>query len=74
MVLAGASDILHNGIDVGGVEIDETYVPEVFYSGDSDEKNALFAREYAKSRLGVDDNDEDAVEGESDYLLSSETL
>lgn len=74
MVLTGASDTLHNGIDVGGVEIDDSYIPEVFYSAGSDDRETAFAREYAKSRLGFGANDEDAVEGESEDLLSSEKL
>ncbi|MFH6844861.1 hypothetical protein ACHRBJ_19100, partial [Acinetobacter baumannii] len=74
MVLTGASDTLHNGIDVGGVEIDDSYIPEVFYSAGFDDREAVFAREYAKSRLGLGANDKDAVEGESVDLLSSEKL
>lgn len=74
MVLTGASDVLHNGIDVGGVEIDDSYVPEVFYSTRSDDKETEFAREYARARLGLGANNEDAVEGESEELLSSEKL
>ncbi|MCK9535350.1 MAG: hypothetical protein M0Q98_11755 [Pseudomonas sp.] len=74
MVLTGASDTLHNGIDVGGVEIDDSYIPEVFYSTSSYDRETDFAREYAKSRLGVGANYEDAVEGDSESLLSSEKL
>lgn len=74
MVLAGASDVLHNGVDVGGVEIDDSYIPEVFYSTGSDDRNTEFAREYAKSRLGFGTNSEDTVEGEPESLLSSEKL
>lgn len=74
MVLAGASDVLHNGIDVGGVEIDHSYIPEIFYSTGSYDRNTEFAREYAKSRLGVGENSKDAVEGEPASLLSSEKL
>lgn len=74
MVLTGASDVLHNGIDVGGVVIDDSYIPEVFYSTGSDERETEFAREYAKSRLGLGANSEDAVEGASEDLLSSEKL
>ena len=74
MVLAGASDVLHNGIDVGGVEIDDSYIPEVFYSEGYGDREAEFAREYAKSRLEVGSNREDLVEGESEELLSSEKL
>lgn len=74
MVLTGASDVLHNGIDVGGVVIDDSYIPEVFYSTGSDDRETEFAREYAKSRLGLGANSEDAVEGAQGDLLSSEKL
>jgi hypothetical protein len=74
MVLRGASDVLHNGIDVGGVVIDDSYIPEVFYSTGSDDRKAEFTREYAKSRLGLGVNSEDAVEGAPEDLLSSEKL
>lgn len=73
-VLTGASDVLYNGIDVGGVVIDNSYIPEVFYSTGSDDRETEFAREYAKSRLGLGANSEDAVEGASEDLLSSEKL
>ncbi len=71
MVLTGASDVLHNEVDVGGVDIDDSYIPDVFYSGTSDEREGDYVREYSKSRLGIDIKEEDAVEGESDELLSS---
>jgi len=74
MVLTGASDVLHNGIDVGGIVIDDSFIPEVFYSTGSDDRNAEFAREYAKSQLGLGANSKDAVEGASEDLLSSEKL
>lgn len=74
MVLTGASDVLHNGIDVGGVVIDDSYIPEVFYSNGSDNRELEFAREYAKSRLGLGANNEDAVEGSLKDWLSSEKL
>lgn len=74
MVLTGASDILHNGIDVGGVVIDDSYIPEVFYSDGYEDREAEFAREYAKSRLGLGANSEDAVEGEPEEQLSSDRL
>jgi len=74
MVLTGASDVLHNGMDVGGVVIDDTYIPEVFYSDGSDGRETEFAREYAKSRLDIDANSEDIVEGASKELLESEKL
>jgi len=74
MVLTGASDVLHHGVDVGGVVIDDSYIPEVYYSTGSDDRETEFAREYAKSRLGLGANSEDAVEGATEDLLSSEKL
>lgn len=72
MVLTSASDVLHNGVDVGGVVIDDSYVPEIFYSASSDDGESGFAREYAKSRLGLGAKSEDTVEGETQDTLSSE--
>jgi hypothetical protein len=74
MVLAGTSDVLHNEIDVGGVEIDDSYLPEVFFSRGSDEWRMEFAREHARYRLGLGASDSDTVEGESESLLTSEEL
>lgn len=74
MVLTGASDVLHNGVDVGGVNIDDSFIPEIFYSADSGQREETFAREYAKSRLGIDISEQDAVEGASAELLSSQKV
>lgn len=74
MVLTGASDFLHNDIDVGGVVIDDSYIPEIFYSTGSDDRETEFARKYAKSQLGLGINHEDAVEGAPEDLLSSENI
>lgn len=74
MVMTQASDVLHNAVDVGGVEIDDSFIPDVFYSPSSEERKTQFAREYAKSRLGVDINEQDTVEGASAELLSSQKL
>lgn len=71
MTLAGASDVLHNGIDVAGVVIDDSFIPEVFYSDGSNDREIRFAREYAKTRLGLGENRKDVVEGESEALLES---
>lgn len=74
MAFTGASDLLHNGIDVGGVVIDDFYIPEVFFSSGFDNRDDEFAREYARSRLGLGAKIEDAVEGEPNALLSSDRL
>lgn len=73
-VLTSASDALHNDIDVGGVDIDDSYIPEVFYSDDHEERENHFARVAAQSTLGVDVNKEDTVEGAQEELLNSESL
>lgn len=36
LVLYGASDTLHNELEVGGVNVDSDFIPEVFYDGDDD--------------------------------------
>ena len=51
-VLYTASDVLHNGIDVGGIELDHFYVPEVFYSPDKKAREQAFELELATARLG----------------------
>jgi hypothetical protein len=71
MSLAGASDVLHNGIDVAGIVISDSFVPDVFYSDGSTDKDTQFAREYAKTRLGLDENRKDVVEGASEALLAT---
>jgi hypothetical protein len=71
MTLAGASDVLHNGVDVAGVAIDDSFIPDVFYSDGSNDREIRFAREYAKTRLGLGENRQDVVEGESEALLES---
>jgi len=52
-VLYGASDVLHNGIDVAGLELDHFYIPHVFYSEGWSEREAAFAAENADLKLGV---------------------
>jgi hypothetical protein len=74
MVLAGASDVLHNQVDIGGVDINDQFVPEVFYSETWQEREEEFARELARIRLGEDINTADAVEGAAAELLASENL
>ena len=73
-VLADAGDVLHTGVDVGGIEIDDFHVPQIFYSTDSGERGEKFAREYAKSRLGINLNDQDEVEGPVEELMADERM
>lgn len=37
LVLYGASDTLHNELEVGGIDVDNDFIPEVFYEGDDDQ-------------------------------------
>ncbi|WP_159910962.1 hypothetical protein [Pantoea sp. 18069] len=60
-VLYGASDVLHNGIDVGGLRVDHQYVPEVFYSEKRDAQEEIFGREMAALRLGVNVAEKDKI-------------
>jgi hypothetical protein len=60
-VLYGASDVLHNDIDVGGLRLDDQFVPEVFYSELRDAQEEAFRREQAALRLGVNVTKEDKV-------------
>lgn len=73
-VLADAGDVLHTGVDVGGIEIDHFYIPEIFYSTDSGERGAKYSLVDAKSRLGIDLNEEDEVVGPWKELLSDDRL
>jgi hypothetical protein len=57
LVLYGASDILHNELEVGGIDVDSDFVPEVFYEGDDDQ---AYQHEAANELLGRGD-DEDQV-------------
>lgn len=74
MVLRGASDTLHNGVDVAGVDIDDSFLPEVFYSDGADRRESEFGREYAKTKLEIEANAQDVVEGDYAELLSSKKL
>lgn len=60
-VLYGASDVLHNGIDVGGLQVDDQFVPEVIYSGAREAQEDAFRREQAALRLGVNVTEEDRL-------------
>lgn len=60
-VLYDASDVLHHGIDVGGLRVDDQYVPEVFYSEVRNSQEDVFGREMAALRLGINVAEEDRV-------------
>lgn len=59
LTLYRSSDILHHGLDVGGVEVSNEYIPNVFYSFMNGEFDQQFGRELANYQLGITTNDED---------------
>lgn len=61
LVLYGASDVLHNEIEVGGLDVDDQYVPEVFFSDRRDAQQVEFSREMAALKLGVGVNTDDQL-------------
>nr|WP_312988200.1 hypothetical protein [Comamonas koreensis] len=65
-VLYGASDTLHNEIDVGGIKLDESFVPTVFFSEDRDEKEQLYLEEVASTKLGIGLSEGDEVNSDQD--------
>ena len=66
LVLYEASDVLHNGIDVAGLELDHMYIPKVFYAHGRKESERQFTLELAKARLGIDLLQEDEVNFEKE--------
>jgi hypothetical protein len=62
MVLYDASDILHNGLDVAGLELDHLFIPRVYYSDMNDSSERAFGNETAEMKLGVGVNTGDEVE------------
>jgi hypothetical protein len=52
-VLYSASDVLHNGLDVAGLELDQFFIPRVYYTNMDDSSQLAFASEAADLRLGV---------------------
>ena len=70
LTLYTSSDILHHGLDVGGIEICNEYIPNVFYTlmnGDFDQQ---FGREVANYQLGITTNDKDNLS----FQIASEYL
>ncbi|MDP3082475.1 MAG: hypothetical protein Q8N44_02115 [Rubrivivax sp.] len=65
-VLYGASDTLHNEIDVGGIELDDSYVPTVFFSEDRDEKERQYLADVASAKLGIGLLEDDEVNASGD--------
>ena len=53
MVLYNASDVLHNGLDVAGLDQTEFFIPHVYYSEITGRSETAFANEAADIKLGV---------------------
>jgi len=70
MVLYSASDVLHNDIDVGGIRIDDDYIPEVFYSNKRQKLEEQFKQHEANVSLGEGVNDSDKLKVNSQNLLA----
>ncbi|MDP2596389.1 hypothetical protein [Alteromonas stellipolaris] len=56
IVLYDASDTLHYGIDVGGINIADDNVPEVFFSEEKETAELEFRKSDAKNKLGIGSN------------------
>jgi len=53
LVLYNASDVLHHGIDVAGLKLDQFFIPSVFYTELTGDNESAFALESADFRLGI---------------------
>lgn len=62
MVLYNAIDVLHNGLDVAGLELDHLFIPYVFYSEISDRNETEFGRETADRKLDVGIKADDEIQ------------
>jgi hypothetical protein len=69
MVMAGASDVLQNGVDVARVEINDSFVPAVFYSDTWQQKEEEYSAQLAKYTLGQGVDDADFVRTQVSDLL-----
>jgi len=74
LVLYGASDVLHNDIDVGGIDLDNSFVPEIFYSHDREEKESEFSAEQADYKLGIGLEVQDEVNSSEENYNNWEDL
>lgn len=59
LVLYGASDTLHNELEIGGVDVDSDFIPEVFYDGDDDQ---VYKQEAANEMLERGDTEDRVAE------------
>ncbi|MCK9230748.1 MAG: hypothetical protein RBS58_09890 [Syntrophales bacterium] len=62
MVLYNASDVLHNGLDVAGLELDNFFIPNVHYTTMNERNEAAFGNEAAEMKLGIGLNEVDEVQ------------
>ena len=62
LVLYDASDVLHNGLDVAGLELDHFFIPHVYYSDIRGSSESEFAYEAAETKLGVRLNAGDEIQ------------
>ncbi len=61
MVLFNASDVLHNGLDVAGLKLDNFFIPHIYYSDMNEARESEFANEIADFKLGMGLNPNDEV-------------
>lgn len=73
LVLYGASDTLHNELEVGGVNVDSDFIPEVFYDGDDDK---VYQQEAANELLerGADEDSVASMDEEQRKRLDAAFL
>lgn len=62
MVLYNASDVLHNGLDVAGLELDNFFIPYVHYTTMNERNETVFGNEAAEMKLGIGLNEVDEVQ------------
>lgn len=78
LVLYGASDTLHNDIDVGGIELNDSFVPSVYFSEGREEREREFLQETASAKIGIGLSTEDEVnsleEGSGEWQAIDEAL
>lgn len=73
-VLNDASDVLHNRIGVGGIDIDDNYVPEVFYEEQLNNAGTIYAELYANQRLHGGEDREDELVADAQYWIKNQEL
>lgn len=61
IVLYSSSDIIHNDIDVGGLIVDNFYIPQVYFSANREINEKIFNEEQARYKLGYNLNSSDEI-------------